>query len=101
MLPHHVQHAAGLEAGAGALVGEGHGDAHADLLAGREALEVHVQRPVGDGVELHVAHQGALGGADRVHGVPLGARQMVVRVPDPRGLRSGRARGRAAHVLRR
>jgi hypothetical protein len=55
----HVQHAAALEAHRGELVVEHHGDGHADLLAGGEALEVDMLGLVGDGVELHVADEGA------------------------------------------
>ncbi len=43
------------------LVLAGEGDLHRDpdLLARRQALEVDVDRPVGDRVQLHLAHQGA------------------------------------------
>ena len=37
-----------------------HGHRDADVLAGCEALEIDVLRHVGDGVELHLAHQGAV-----------------------------------------
>ena len=55
-----VQHAAGLQARAGVLIQEHHGDADADARTRRNALEIHMDGTVGYGVELHVAHDGAL-----------------------------------------
>ena len=60
-----VQHAAALEAGADAVILEMHRHRHPDALAGRQALEIHMLRRVGDRVELHVADQRAVGIAVR------------------------------------
>jgi hypothetical protein len=65
---HHVEHATALQARAGQLVQEGHGDRHAHLLTGGEALEVDMLRRVGDRVELHIADQRARRrGAGQLH----------------------------------
>src|SRR5690606_19512111 len=60
LVAHDVQHAALLQAGALILLEEQHRDEDADSRTLADALEIDMDRPVGDRIELHVAGQNPL-----------------------------------------
>ena len=93
-----VEHAATLEAGGGRVTLEHHGDGHADLLAGGEALEVDMLRLVGHGVELHVADERAGSVRAELHLIEAGPPAAAMQFLDDRArLEGDKGRSLASH----